>query len=88
MRLSNKNVRDYVTDRGSFKANNLFAEWNKEEAYIVYSYGYHFPIYAYKNGIWYANKNKYSISTSRHQTQVKPEGVDFVYLDTEGMKAL
>ena len=57
------------------------------EVYAVYSYGYHFPIYAFIAGVWYRNSGKYSRTTSKHQGQARPNVPAFVELDTEGLKA-
>jgi len=32
-------------------------------------------MYASINGIWYENSDKYSVSTSRHQSQLRPSNV-------------
>ena len=93
MRIANKNAREAIKHLKEFKANNLFAVREKSIAnpanwkYVVYSYGYHFPIYTCLDK-WYVNKDKYSVSTSRHQNQCKPEGIELIYLSTEDMKAL
>lgn len=81
MKTSNKNCRRLVQNRQSFTANNIFAEYITRNAngdqldtcrYVVYSYGKHFPMYIYEGGEWYANIDKYSPSTSRHQSQANP----------------
>ena len=71
MRTSNKNCRQYVERQQTFEANNLFAEWH-DDVYIVFSYGYHWPLFVYKNGQWYETNDKYSVSTSKHQSQARP----------------
>jgi hypothetical protein len=86
MKLSNKEVRPCVESLIPFKANNLYGEESKVNGvlvYAVYSYGYHFPIYAYsyKLNKWYGNKEKYSVSTSRHQSQARPLA-DIEYIPT------
>lgn len=55
-----------------FKGNSLYAE-TIDNLYIVYSYGKHFPIavYNFDTKIWYINTDKYSTTTSRHQSIVK-----------------
>ena len=82
-KTANKDCASYVTKREEFKGSNLFGEWDGASdyfdisdtynLYIVYSYGRHFPIYLYLNGVWYENTDKYSVSTSKHQTQARPE---------------
>jgi hypothetical protein len=78
-KVANCKVRSMVQAQASFNGSNLFAERHIGK-YIVYSYGYHFPIYACIGGKWYKNTDKYSVSTSRHQSQAHPlcecEGVD------------
>lgn len=85
---SNSKARVLVENRKEFKGNNTFAE-QKGLVYFVYSYGYHFPIYAFKCGQWYANRDKYSQSTSKHQSQLSPNNRhEFIFLSTEEMIAL
>jgi len=71
MKIANNRSGSYVRDRKAFKANNLFAV-NKGNKYIVYSYGLHFPLFMYSNGIWYENQDKYSVTTSKQKTQSHP----------------
>jgi hypothetical protein len=57
-------------DSKVLKGSNLFIDKN-----TIYSYGYHFPIAVRLNDvdgfkfIW--NKDKYSVTTSKHQSQVR-----------------
>ena len=55
--------------------------------YVVYSYGRHFPMFIHLKGVWYENSDKYSVSTSKHQSQSHPM-MDTVKLNTEDMKRL
>ena len=73
VKIANKNGSEYTTDKNEFKGSNTFAEWH-EGKYVVYSYGRHFPMYVYKSSTqtWYENKDKYSVSTSKQQTQLRP----------------
>ena len=84
IRTSNGKCSKYVNNRIVFNANNIFSEV-KNNCYVVYSYGYHFPMYVFRSGKWYANKDKYSITTSSQQTQSKPDNID-VYVKTEVLK--
>jgi hypothetical protein len=72
-RTSNIKASYLVNSKQDFKGSNTFAE-TKNNKYVVYSYGYHFPMYAFINGQWYGNSNKYSSSTSKHQSQTRPSG--------------
>jgi len=92
MKTSNRNCRELVNRFETFKASHLFSE-RSENLYVVYSYGYHFPMWiAVINPVssvakWYGNKDKYSVSTSRHASQSRPSG-EIEYLSTDGMKAI
>lgn len=86
MRVANSKAKSLVNSRLEFKGSNTFSEWINE-CYIVFSYGYHFPIYVFKNGRWYANSEKYSVTTSKHQSQLMPS-FDLTYLTTSELKKL
>jgi hypothetical protein len=70
-RTSNSKCREFVQLREPFQASSLFAE-ERNGVYAVYSYGYHFPIFVYCEGNWYANSGRYSVSTSKHRSQAHP----------------
>ena len=86
MKILNSNARQYVQNKIEFKGSHIFAE-SSNGVYKVYSYGYHFPIYTFKDDKWYMNVVKYSVSTSRHQSQSHP-GCNCIEIDTEAMLAL
>lgn len=73
MRTSNRDCRRAVEHTETFTAHNVFAE-NRGKFYVVYSYGHHFPMWAYdrEGNQWYGNMDKYSVSTSRQQSQSRP----------------
>lgn len=81
-RIANKSARAMVQLRRPFEGNNLFARENYPShgistLYVVYSYGEHFPIYIAEtdegnNTTWYQNADRFSQSTSRHQSQCNP----------------
>ena len=95
IRTSNKNSSIYSSSLDDFKGSNIFGE-NTENLYIVYSYGYHFPMFIYdkKEHLWFKNSDKYSSSTSKHQTQVTPyQHIDYshdkvVSLNTKELKSI
>jgi len=70
VKISNKLAFDYVNKLIPFRASNLFAEYDCYGSYIVYSYGYHFPILANVNGKWYKHLTKKSNTTSKHLNQI------------------
>jgi hypothetical protein len=98
MRTSNKDARQYVQRKVEFKGSNTFAEMQNSAGdtmrYVVYSYGYHFPMYIAEwqvgdreNATWYENADKYSVSTSKQQSQLRPTS-DTIKLRTDDMKSV
>lgn len=96
--IANKNAREFVEARQPFKGSNLYAERHRAshghtDIYVVYSYGTHFPIYvaeADDNGEvhWYENAGRYSISTTKHQSQACPYNVKRMPMTTAMLRAL
>lgn len=87
VRISNKQAGGYVAHRAIFQGSNLFSE-RRGNAYVVYSYGYHFPLFVHVGGVWYENMDKYSASTSRQQSQARPRGCSTERRSTEELKRL
>lgn len=91
MRVSNNKAKEYVNRLEEFQGSNTFAEWSSmaedNQVYIVYSYGHHFPMYIYddKEKKWVGNKGKYSQSTARHQSLLRPSGDIDLWLSTDEM---
>ena len=71
MRVSNSDARASVQGKLSFKGNNTFGEWIGD-VYAVFSYGHHWPLFAFVDGIWFENQEKYSPTTSKHRGQLHP----------------
>lgn len=82
------NARNFVEACQEFKGNNVYAVW-RDNLYIVYSYGLHFPMYVWdsKAGVWLANEDKYSVSTSKHQSKCRPSG-DLIEFSTSALKGV
>lgn len=92
-RVSNKTARDWVNRGIEFQGNNTFAKWittNNNKLYVVYSYGSHFPMYIYDQSQdrWVGNNSKYSQTTSKHQSQLKPSDTINRWLNTNEMQAV
>lgn len=95
MRVSNNKARQYVEKLEEFQGSNTMGKWlnvaNGRDGtnfiYVVYSYGSHFPMYIYDKiqGKWLGNKDKYSSSTTRHQSLLRPSSVGLWY-NTDDMK--
>jgi hypothetical protein len=101
MKTSNKDARKLVNGLTEFKGSNTFAEIDAPTEtrptwlYVVYSYGYHFPMYIAEwlkdedssRATWYENIDKYSQSTTRQQSQLRPSSPT-IKMDTETMRTL
>lgn len=73
-KVSGWNARVMVQSRTDFTNHNgqLFGRWETPLLYVVYSYGEHWPLFAWDNGEWYENEDKYSPTTSKHHSQTHP----------------
>ena len=83
--IKTSNVKaSYLVERKiEFQGSNTFGVWERDKGvYKVYSYGFHFPMYAWKKGRWYENVDKYSPTTSKQQSQLRPDVMFFAKLDT------
>ena len=96
--VTNKQAKELVARRVQFKGLNIFAEMQPPIGdtmrYVVYSYGYHFPMYIAEwqagdreNATWYENADKFSQSTSRQQSLLRPT-TDTIKLRTDDMKSV
>ena len=88
MKVANKNASQYVDELKTFQGSNTFAEEHTDNLYVVYSYGYHLPMYIYDKqaGMWIGNEESYSVSTSRQQSQCAPSERVECWLHTDEMK--
>jgi hypothetical protein len=91
-KISNRDVRLYVNRREEFETHNgtILTSMNSKGQYVVYSYGPHFPMYIHdeETNQWFGNSDKYSSTTSRHQSHARPDADDIIWLDTEDMRKL
>lgn len=71
-RIANRVAHEYVSRREPFQGSNLFGETLPGGAYVVYSYGYHWPLFVYDGTRWWRNEDKYSPTTSKHSGQACP----------------
>ena len=75
-RLANTELRGPIKRRNLFKTNSGSVFPRIEGGlYVVYSYGTHFPMWVYDGRIaqWFGNADKYSRTTSKHQSQTRPD---------------
>lgn len=97
IRTTNSNCRVHVQARQPFDGSHLFARTftvneGNSEVYVVYSWGTHFPIYVAEcidgKVCWYENIDKFSQSTSRHQSQARPYNAMCMPMRTGAMRSL
>lgn len=93
-RIANRDARDYVTRREEFDGSSMYARWmplpSGGRVYVVYSYGRHFPMYAYceEHGRWFGNNGRWSRTTSKHQGQARPSVEGISWFDTAVMQEI
>ena len=84
-------MQEHATTHTPFKnSNNSVFTKDTHDLYVVYSYGEHFPMYVFDKFVrlWFGNSDKYSPTTSRHQTMTRPDSDDINMLNTEELNAL
>jgi hypothetical protein len=85
IRAININCRKLVNELVPFKASNLEGkEFNG--MYVIISYGW-YPIFIYKNNVWYENIDGYSRSTKKQISQARPDA-ETVKLKYEDMRTI
>ena len=67
---SNNRGRELVQNKIPFKGSNTHANYVKD-VYVVYSYNW-YPIFVFKDGQWFENENRYSSSTAKQMSQLRP----------------
>ena len=89
IRLSD--MQEHTTNHKQFKnsTETVFTK-KRRDLYVVYSYGEHFPMYIYDHHVhlWFGNYDKYSPTTSKHQTMARPDADEINMLSTEELSAL
>jgi hypothetical protein len=94
-KITNRQAINYINNLKPFRTGNetVFAKWTTagdgEKVYSVYSYGHHFPMWVQYRGVWFGNRDKYSVTTSRHQSATMPAPHDSIrWTDTEDLKRI
>ena len=81
VRTPNNRARDLVTNKIPFKGSNTHGEY-RNGSYVVFSYNW-YPIFVFKDGQWFENEQKYSVSTSKQTSQLRPFVSDIIYASTD-----
>jgi hypothetical protein len=72
IKSANNSARDLVSSKIPFKGSNTHAEY-VGNTYVVYSYNW-YPIFVFKDGQWFESESRYSISTAKQMSQLRPHG--------------
>jgi len=81
---SNSKANSYTKAQLPFQGSNLRCFWTSrggQKYYVVESWGW-YPVYIYRDGIWYENSDRYSSSTGRQMYRSQP----YEYNDTLNSK--
>ena len=91
-RVANTKCKPYVTERNPFRGSNLYGIYSlidaDHEVYTVYSFGDHYPMFIYTEGMWFENEDSYSRTTSKQKSQARPMGIRPILLSTRWMQRL
>jgi len=99
VRVNNSEMGGCVNRKEEFDNHNktVTARWVNPlgsemlgSVYVVYSYGDHFPMYMYSQRMdrWFGNKGRYSVTTSRHQSQCRPASAGIIWMDSDALNKL
>jgi len=91
-RVANAKCRLYVERCEPFRGSNLYGIYSlmdaDHEVYTVFSYGDHYPMFIYTEGLWFENEDSYSRTTSKQKNQARPMGANTILLSTRWMQRL
>ena len=77
--IPNTKAWEFTIAKMPFKGSNIDARWNTDlngvDYYAVYSYGW-YPVYLFKQGVWYEVTRRYSSSTGRQMSNANPVKYD------------
>jgi len=96
-KTTNEKSSDYAKAKMPFKGSHLEGYWSKDdkgvEFYAITSYGW-YPIYLFKNDVWYQVTDKYSSTTAKQMSNSNPLkynndiGRDMIMVTADEMKKL
>jgi len=75
-RIRNRDAGSYADRHAEFRGSNMYGLWRGPNLYIAWSYNNHFPMVVWdaKAEAWFHNSDRYSMTTSKHQTYVGQRG--------------
>lgn len=93
-RINNRDAHNYAAKRIPFNGSNMFSEIRTSgagtELYVVYSYGYHFPMFVAETTedgttAWYETTDSYSRTTGVHKSRARPRNAQLTPMTHEAM---
>jgi hypothetical protein len=87
VKIANRDARQHVQRLHPFEGNNLYGHYfcvnpssvlMGDSGYVVHSYGPHWPLFIamtlepYGPTVWFENKERHSVTTSKHRSQSHP----------------
>ena len=90
-KIANYTMSSFAKGKIPFKVNNVEGFWETDpkgvKQFVITSYGW-YPIYIFKDRIWYQVSESYSKSTSKHMGQTQIWGDNRYVLDPQQMNQL
>ncbi len=88
-RIANRDARKYVQTLQPFEGSNLDGQLEQQgDRYVVYSYQTPIWVYLRKHDTWVGTKQKYSVTSTKHQNQTHPLAERVVWLGSYSMDRL
>lgn len=90
MRISTREAAAYAARHTPFQSHGSLYAQREPVGYTVYSYGPHWPLYVYDAACkaWFGNKEKRSVTTSRHASAAMPRGVNITWLSLDEIQTV
>ena len=87
-RIANRDAAPLVRARKEFRGSSTFARWITPERYVVYSYGDHWPLFIWDRGQWFFNESRFSKTTARHASLLRPFCPNPIYCTEDRMRSI
>lgn len=89
--VNNADIHKHIDKLEEFenRTKSIYSVKSKEQ-YVVYSYGYHFPMYVFdfESGVWLGNLDKSTPTTMRHLTKARPSQGIYQWFSTDKLKTI
>jgi hypothetical protein len=71
MKTANNRAREQVVNKIPFKGSNTSGNYVTNGNFVVWSYDW-YPLFVFDGSKWYENEQRYSVSTSKQTSQLRP----------------